>query len=376
MQNAELKTRRPAVALFSDSAFIILHSAFHFDLERIPPMRKDVKIGLGIGGVLLAVLIVYALVPKNDTQIARNGDAAKSTEDAGPIASTASNTTGGTTTGSPSPASESTGPGPAAHDTPGVNPPTTEHVASREGTTGDQGEQDTAQATTAKIDWDKILKTGLVPDDAKVPMVAHREADDVFGGGSSEPTWDPKPAPQHTNLQVGGNPGAKTTQVAQGNGGIHAKPVADAKPQAARGGMTDHTVQQGENLSMIAAVAYGDARKYKEILKANPGLDERKIRAGTVIKLPDASTFASATPAAHQAKADAKPETKIDPRSQYKVEQDDNLSRISAKLYGSTAKAKALYEANKDTIGADPGKLKLGTVLKLPEPPTAQQAAR
>jgi len=42
----------------------------------------------------------------------------------------------------------------------------------------------------------------------------------------------------------------------------------------------------------------------------------------------------------------------------------------------ATAKAKSIYEANKDTIGADPGKLKLGTVLKLPEPPTVQQAAR
>ena len=30
--------------------------------ERMPIMRKDVKLGLAVGGVLLAVLVVYALV--------------------------------------------------------------------------------------------------------------------------------------------------------------------------------------------------------------------------------------------------------------------------------------------------------------------------
>jgi nucleoid-associated protein YgaU len=342
-------------------------------------MRKDVKIGLGIGGVLLAVLVVYALVPKNDpsSQYART-DTNKSADDSGQGAA-ASNTSAGPATGWPAPAGESTSPSTPAHETPGSTPATAEHVASHEATAAEPAEQD-AQATTPKIiDWEKILVTGLVPEDAKVPMAARPNADDVFAepksNGGDQPKWDVG-QPAGRNQQTGHNTQTATgshtaqgsqTQVAQGG---------NAKPQAARGGMTDHTVQQGENLSMIAAVAYGDARKYKEILKANPGLDERKIRPGTVIKLPDPSTFAAATPAAHQAKAEAKPETKIDPKSQYKVEQDDNLSRISAKLYGSTAKAKALYEANKDTIGADPGKLKLGTVLKLPEPPTVQQAAR
>src|SRR4051794_18474017 len=38
-------------------------------------MRKDVKIGLAIAGVLFAVLIVYAFVPKKDTtQTAGTGD--------------------------------------------------------------------------------------------------------------------------------------------------------------------------------------------------------------------------------------------------------------------------------------------------------------
>jgi nucleoid-associated protein YgaU len=355
-------------------------------------MRKDVKIGLGIGGVLLAVLIVYALVPKNDTanQFAHGGDANKSADESGQGTSPASGTGGAATAGSPVSTGETTAPAPTGHDAPpgntttGGNATTGGPVASREPASADPAEQDALATTPKVIDWEKILVTGLVPEDAKVPMAARANADDVFAepkSNANEPKWDVTPpagrSPQTAHSpQAGHNTQTATADHSARGSQTQGSPAANARPQAARGGTTEHTVQQGENLSMIAAVAYGDARKYKEILKANPGLDERKIRPGTVIKLPDPSTFAPATTAAHQAKADAKPETKIDPKSQYKVEQDDNLSRISSKLYGSTAKAKAIYEANKDTIGADPGKLKLGTVLKLPEPPTVQQAAR
>src|SRR6476660_8777072 len=68
-------TNRPALP---DSAFRIHHSAFPSGKDS--PMRKDVRIGLSIGGVLLAVLIVYLLVPKdansgknNGQKVARNG---------------------------------------------------------------------------------------------------------------------------------------------------------------------------------------------------------------------------------------------------------------------------------------------------------------
>src|SRR5436305_702602 len=52
-------------------------------MERIPPMRKDVKIGLGIGGILLAVLIVYLLVPKTNegNEYARNGDSSGTSDE-------------------------------------------------------------------------------------------------------------------------------------------------------------------------------------------------------------------------------------------------------------------------------------------------------
>ena len=56
----------------------------------------------------------------------------------------------------------------------------------------------------------------------------------------------------------------------------------------------------------------------------------------------------------------------------YIVQKEDNLYRITRKLYGNGQKQEALYELNKATIGPDSTKLKPGMVLKLPAAPAAQ----
>jgi len=56
----------------------------------------------------------------------------------------------------------------------------------------------------------------------------------------------------------------------------------------------------------------------------------------------------------------------------YTVQQNDNLYKITRKLYGNGEKQEALYELNKATIGPDSTKLKPGMVLKLPAAPAAQ----
>ena len=59
----------------------------------------------------------------------------------------------------------------------------------------------------------------------------------------------------------------------------------------------------------------------------------------------------------------------VDPKTEYRVQGSDNLFKISIKLYHSPNKVDTIYQLNKTTIGADPAKLKLNMVLKLPEPP-------
>ena len=326
-------------------------------------MRKDVKIGLGIGGVLLAVLIVYLLVPKTND----NAEFARTNE----------------TSTSPG---ESNGPGPRETasgepiDAPaqtgaqgGVQVP--DQGTGQQTAAQDPGSEGASRDTpVANVDWEQVLATGMIPESARIGLMAQNPIaqdapEDIF---ADKGPGGPKPGANEIvnwNSGAGQSPTAIQTPAA--------KPAAPAvatgqAPAAAKGGLKDHVIQQGENLSMIASVAYGDARMYREILKANPNLDERKLKPGMVIKMPDASTFAA--PKAQQAAA--KQEAAVDASTQYRVQQGDSLHKIALKLYGKAAKADALYEANKDKIGDDSSRLKLGMVLKLPEPPAAATSAR
>ena len=59
------------------------------------------------------------------------------------------------------------------------------------------------------------------------------------------------------------------------------------------------------------------------------------------------------------------------------VKRGDTLSAIAEELMGSASKWQELYAANKDTIGADPDKIKAGMQLRLPgSEPTAPEAGQ
>jgi nucleoid-associated protein YgaU len=157
---------------------------------------------------------------------------------------------------------------------------------------------------------------------------------------------------------------------------------------SASGKQRTHVIQKNETLSSISLAAYGSANYYPHILRANPGLDDKRMKVGQTIVLPDVSAV---KPSAQDAAAGAQigasgaqngasgapvaaSAAQIDPAKDYKVVANDSLYRISVKLYGKSDMATKIYELNKQQIGEDPAKLKLGMVLKLPSPPTATQA--
>ena len=157
---------------------------------------------------------------------------------------------------------------------------------------------------------------------------------------------------------------------------------------SASGKQRTHVIQKNETLSSISLAAYGSANYYPHILRANPGLDDKRMKVGQTIVLPDVSAV---KPSAQDAAAGAQngasgaqngasgaqvaaSAAQIDPSKDYKVVANDSLYRISVKLYGKSDMATKIYELNKQQIGDDPAKLKLGMVLKLPSPPTATQA--
>jgi nucleoid-associated protein YgaU len=95
-------------------------------------------------------------------------------------------------------------------------------------------------------------------------------------------------------------------------------------------------------------------------------VNPNRLKVGTTLLLPD---VADVVPTA--AGASSTTAAPVDSKSEYRVQSRDSLYSISVKLYGSPEKMAELYELNKQAIGADPGKLKLNMVLKLPAAPTA-----
>jgi len=64
--------------------------------------------------------------------------------------------------------------------------------------------------------------------------------------------------------------------------------------------------------------------------------------------------------------ADIKVE-KTDVYGHYVVKSGDSLSKISKDVYDNAGLYKKIYEANKETIGANPDLIKVGQKLKIPE---------
>jgi nucleoid-associated protein YgaU len=95
------------------------------------------------------------------------------------------------------------------------------------------------------------------------------------------------------------------------------------------------------------------------------------------INLPDASAVkstagASAAGEAQHASAHipGSAAATIDSAHEYRVQPGDSLHKISIRLYGRFDQADKIYQLNKQLIGEDPHRLKVGQVLKLPQPPT------
>ena len=372
-------------------------------------MRKDVRIGLAIGGVLLAVLIVYLLVPKDNRGGSNNGDQVAQ-RDAGntPGAGNATGAVGGSGNG----ADAGQQPLPNTNGNNGTQPEPRRDDASFVGGAGTgqasggtpaTGAEASAQADpqTAGVDWASLLETGVMRDslmatNAPPANNAGTAGTDPFDDARRNGTSDAArvavgtPADKIDWGNGGTTPGGTTAggtltpgaSAGTTGGGTVTQPPTAATPQPSTPapGTTEYTVKQGETFSSIALSLYGDPRHYREIVKANPNLEPSRVRAGTVIKLPDAATVRAsrnATPGnAVAAGATAKAGgPAIDPAKEYRVQANDSLHKISLRLYGKADRVDAIYEANKDKIGADPHRLKLDMVLKLPEAPTAGPSA-
>ena len=146
-------------------------------------------------------------------------------------------------------------------------------------------------------------------------------------------------------------------------------PARPAHPGEATAGT--HRVAENETFASIARSVYGDVKYADAIVKANPSVDPRRLRPGMTIRLPEKSTSTdSATLASGTVKASGTAKVVSKSDKDYTVQSNDSLYKISMKLFGRGDKANAIYELNKQVIGSDPAKLKVGMVLKVPQAAT------
>jgi len=326
-------------------------------------MRKDVKLGFAIGGVLLAVAIVFALV-----NTARPPKTSEETADTG----TTTSQPEAVATESNKPAAPVTPETPAKPDSVAAAKP--DAAAKPEPAKNDAVAEGTdVFKNNGGTNWDESFKTGM-------PVMAASNTSVALPPTGDRPQGDPatpaKPAIVSTGA-TGFNYGTRTAQpdadeAIKAAGNTANQPVTIVATTARPA--STHTIKSGETFSTIAAAYYGNAKYHKLISAANPKVDSSHLKIGQVITLPAFDGKAEAAKSASA--ATSAPEKAVDAKKEYRVQAGDNLHRICMKLYGNPKNVDAIYALNKAAIGSDPAKLKLGMVLNLPAAPTVASTSR
>ena len=317
-------------------------------------MRKDVILGMTIGGVMLAVVIVYLTITPSGKHKRHPVDTGAQIADGA----------GGLQDSSPQ-GTDPTKPGDAS-------------AANAEVGAIEQ----TVLRPTAQEKLDPVWGNKLFPKSTPLigvsqnpdPNAASADKLDNIGGGGDQPPVRLSPA-----IQPKEGTGASS-------GGSTLARDAFAPSTQPSGKMHTHRIAKGENFSTIAAAYYGSPNFYPHIQRANPSVDPTRLKLGTEINLPDiadvkppekAPEKALSKPVeSHLAEAQLvghRKQPTFDPKTEYLVQSSDSLYRISLKLYGTPDMVDRIYALNKTAIGDNPAKLKLWMILKLPADPTAKE---
>lgn len=324
-------------------------------------MRKDVRLGLAVGGILFGVVLVYVLFfagGKGEDQLADDLDALAS---AGAVMDP-SGTSAGT-----DPA-----PNPGNPNDPGT---TLVDIGSQSSTgtpTAPLGDRNRTQNPAPPMNWNPVgginpTTRPSAPSDSFSPPVASAGQYDwrkLMTEGAQAPIWSETPGTPEL-------PGGERRLIDEGRNVISPPmPGTELEVRAGEGtagGPRIYVVQPGDSFWSIAKAEYGNASYYHHVVRANPKVDATKLKAGMRITIPGRDevipqnappTAVSPTPVV------------IDETRQYRVKKGDNLSNIAQRLYGRASMTEKLYQLNRDVIGPDPSALKLNAILILPETPT------
>ena len=128
-----------------------------------------------------------------------------------------------------------------------------------------------------------------------------------------------------------------------------------AAPSGSKPNHITHEVKRGEFLWSLSERYLGDGSRWREIARANPGIDPDQLSVGQHLRIPAPPTSTHAENRDKKERADT-----------IRVDRGDNLSEISEDLYGSERHWPEIYQSNRDRID-DPDLIEPGQVLRLPD---------
>ncbi|MEX0775055.1 MAG: LysM peptidoglycan-binding domain-containing protein [Phycisphaeraceae bacterium] len=132
-----------------------------------------------------------------------------------------------------------------------------------------------------------------------------------------------------------------------------------------------YSVQPGDTLATLSRKLYGGKVTWEQIAQVNPWVDPKSLRAGQVIRLPappSADQPAQDTAASGTTTAPPPPPgaAATGEANLYTVKQGDTFWSIAQQAYGDGSKWEKIYQANRQTVGSDPGAIKPGMKLTIP----------
>ncbi|MBC23254.1 MAG: hypothetical protein CMJ32_04985 [Phycisphaerae bacterium] len=165
---------------------------------------------------------------------------------------------------------------------------------------------------------------------------------------SSEATVEPTPAPQQQQVEQAAAPIKPTITLPKPRRVTREVPVRE------------HVVQENQTLSSIAQEYYGDPLLWSVIARANPGINPNRLGIGQKLRIPprDKAVNDSPAPVGRRLPGGSR---------EYTVASGDNLSRIAQRFYGDATLWSRIWDANRKVLGDDPGNLKVGQSLVIPQ---------
>jgi nucleoid-associated protein YgaU len=142
-----------------------------------------------------------------------------------------------------------------------------------------------------------------------------------------------------------------------------------AEPKVASIGVTaseTHRVQPGDSFSSIAKSYYGSEQHARFLIASNPTIkDPRGLQIGAVIQIPPLPTTLPTTASAGSAGAPRGTESTVSGRT-HLVRAGESFYAIARDVLHDASRWNELFDLNKDLVGGDARKLKVGQVLRLP----------